>query len=61
VRRYAGGRAKTTVYLKDMGDFPMMNEVFGRYSRRATSARKVEAPGCGDVKVEIDAIAAVGS
>jgi 2-iminobutanoate/2-iminopropanoate deaminase len=53
---------KTTVYLKDMGDFPKMNEVYGRYFGASPPARAtVEAARLPrDVKVEIDAIAAVG-
>jgi 2-iminobutanoate/2-iminopropanoate deaminase len=53
---------KTTVFLKDMGDFPKMNEVYGRYfganppARSTVQAAKLPR----DVSVEIDAIAAVG-
>ena len=52
---------KTTVYLKDMGDFPKMNEVYGRYFAQSPPARAtVEAARLPrDVSVEIDAIAAV--
>ena len=52
---------KTTVYLKDMGDFPKMNEVYGRYFAQNPPARAtVEAARLPrDVAVEIDAIAAV--
>jgi 2-iminobutanoate/2-iminopropanoate deaminase len=52
---------KTTVFLKDMGDFPKMNEVYGRYfganppARSTVQAAKLPR----DVSVEIDAIAAV--
>src|SRR5713226_10743625 len=58
-----GSVLKTTVYLKDMGDFPMMNEVFGRYFGQEPPARAtLEAARLPrDVRVEIDAIAAVGS
>ena len=57
-----GSVLKTTVYLKDMGDFPMMNETFGKYFGANPPARAtVEAARLPrDVKVEIDAIAAVG-
>jgi 2-iminobutanoate/2-iminopropanoate deaminase len=54
---------KTTVFLKDMGDFPKMNEVYGRYfganppARSTVQAAKLPR----DVSVEIDAIAAVGA
>src|SRR5689334_18776217 len=53
---------KTTVFLKDMGDFPKMNEVYARYfagnppARSTVQAAKLPR----DVMVEIDAIAAVG-
>ncbi len=53
---------KTTVYLKDMGDFPRMNEVYGRYFAEKPPARStVQAARLPrDVSVEIDAIAAIG-
>jgi 2-iminobutanoate/2-iminopropanoate deaminase len=53
---------KTTVFLKDMGDFPKMNEVYGRYFTTNPPARStVQAAKLPrDVSVEIDAIAAVG-
>ncbi len=53
---------KTTVFLKDMGDFPKMNEVYGRYFGANPPARStVQAARLPrDVSVEIDAIAAVG-
>jgi len=52
---------KTTVYLKDMNDFPQMNEVYGRYFPVAAPARAtVEVARLPkDVRVEIDAIAAI--
>jgi 2-iminobutanoate/2-iminopropanoate deaminase len=52
---------KTTVYLKDMGEFPKMNEVYGRYFNANPPARStVQAARLPrDVSVEIDAIAAV--
>ena len=52
---------KTTVYLKNMGDFPKMNEVYGRYFSTNPPARAtVEAARLPkDVQVEIDAIAGV--
>ena len=52
---------KTTVYLKDMGDFPKMNEIYGRYFTQNPPARAtVQAARLPrDVAVEIDAIAAV--
>jgi 2-iminobutanoate/2-iminopropanoate deaminase len=53
---------KTTVYLKDMGEFGKMNEVYGRYFAENPPARStVEAAGLPrDVRVEIDAMAIVG-
>jgi 2-iminobutanoate/2-iminopropanoate deaminase len=53
---------KTTVYLKDMGEFQKMNEVYARYFGLNPPARAtVEAARLPrDVRVEIDLIAAVG-
>jgi len=50
---------KTTVYLKDMGEFGKMNEVYGRYFESNAPARAtVEAARLPrDVSVEIDCIA----
>lgn len=52
---------KTTVYLKDMGEFAKMNEVYGRYFGSNAPARAtVEAARLPrDVSVEIDCIASV--
>jgi 2-iminobutanoate/2-iminopropanoate deaminase len=52
---------KTTVFLKNMADFPAMNEVYGRYFKTAPPARStVEAARLPkDVLVEIDVIALV--
>ena len=52
---------KTTVFLKDMGEFAIMNEVYGRYfSSNAPARATVEAARLPrDVAVEIDCIAAV--
>lgn len=52
---------KTTVYLKDMGEFAAMNEVYARYFTEDAPARStVEAARLPrDVHVEIDCIAAV--
>lgn len=49
---------KATVYLKDMGDFAAMNEVYGRYFAQNPPARStVEAARLPrDVRVEIDLI-----
>jgi len=54
---------KTTVYLKDMADFPKMNEVYARYFASNTPARSTVqvARLPRDVSVEIDAIASVSS
>ena len=56
-----GHVVKTTVFLKDMGDFPKMNEVYGRYFTENPPARStVQAAKLPrDVMVEIDAIAVV--
>jgi 2-iminobutanoate/2-iminopropanoate deaminase len=53
---------KTTVFIKDMGEFPKMNEVYARYFTTDPPARStVEAARLPrDVQVEIDCIAAVG-
>jgi 2-iminobutanoate/2-iminopropanoate deaminase len=50
---------KTTVYLKDMGDFAAMNEVYARYFTANPPARAtVEAARLPrDVRIEIDCIA----
>ena len=52
---------KTTVYLKDMGDFAKMNEVYAGYFPETPPARStVEVARLPrDVRVEIDAIAIV--
>jgi len=52
---------KTTVYLKDMGEFAQMNEVYGRYFAVNAPARAtVEAARLPrDVSVEIDCIASL--
>lgn len=53
---------KTTVFLKDMGEFAAMNEVYGRYFTDNAPARStVEAARLPrDVRVEIDCIAIAG-
>lgn len=50
---------KTTVFLKDMNDFPAMNEVYGRYFTAAPPARAtVEAARLPkDALVEIELVA----
>jgi 2-iminobutanoate/2-iminopropanoate deaminase len=52
---------KTTVYLKDMGEFARMNEVYARYFPENPPARAtVEAARLPrDVRVEIDCIATI--
>lgn len=54
---------KTTVFLRDMADFPKMNEVYARRLGSARPARStVEVSGLPrDVLVEIDAVARVAS
>jgi 2-iminobutanoate/2-iminopropanoate deaminase len=56
-----GRVVKTTVFLKDMGEFAKMNEVYGRYFAQDAPARAtVEAARLPrDVRVEIDCIATV--
>lgn len=50
---------KTTVFLKDMGEFAAMNEVYGEFFSESAPARStVEVARLPrDVKVEIEAIA----
>ena len=50
---------KTTVFLKDMNDFPAMNEVYGRYFSAAPPARSTVqvARLPKDASVEIEVIA----
>jgi len=52
---------KTTVFLKDMNDFPAMNEVYGRYFPSAPPARSTVqvARLPKDALVEIEVIAAI--
>ncbi len=52
---------RSTVFLKNMGDFAAMNEVYGRYFSTAAPARStVEVARLPrDVSVEIDVIALV--
>lgn len=54
---------KTTVFLKDMGEFGAMNEVYGRHFGSHRPARStVQAAGLPkDVRVEIEAVAVVQS
>ena len=56
-----GSVLKTTVFLRDMADFPKMNEVYGRYFSSQPPARStVQAARLPrEVSVEIDCIAAV--
>jgi 2-iminobutanoate/2-iminopropanoate deaminase len=51
---------KTTVFLKDMSDFPAMNEVYGRYFSAAPPARSTVqvARLPKDALVEIEVVAA---
>lgn len=53
------GAVKTTVFLKDMGDFAAMNEVYGRYFPSNPPARStVEVARLPrDARVEIELIA----
>jgi len=56
------GVVKTTVYLKDMGEFAAMNAVYASYFTENPPARAtVEAARLPkDVRLEIDCIAVVG-
>jgi 2-iminobutanoate/2-iminopropanoate deaminase len=53
---------KTTVYLKDLGEFARMNEVYARYFSATPPARStVEVARLPrEARIEIDAIARVG-
>jgi 2-iminobutanoate/2-iminopropanoate deaminase len=53
---------KTTIFLKNMGDFPKVNEMYGQYFKGATPARStVEVARLPkDVLVEIECIALKG-
>jgi 2-iminobutanoate/2-iminopropanoate deaminase len=53
---------KTTVFVKDMADFPKMNEVYGRYFTANPPARAtVEVARLPrDVRVEIECVAIAG-
>jgi 2-iminobutanoate/2-iminopropanoate deaminase len=57
-----GSVIKTTVFLRDMGDFTAMNEVYGRHFGDHAPARStVQAARLPrDAAVEIECIAAVG-
>jgi 2-iminobutanoate/2-iminopropanoate deaminase len=52
---------KTTVFLKDMADFPKMNEIYGRYFPENSPARSTleVASLPRGAKVEIEAMAAI--
>jgi 2-iminobutanoate/2-iminopropanoate deaminase len=52
---------KTTIFLKDLGDFGKVNEIYGRYFHENPPARStVEAARLPrDVRIEIEAVAFV--
>lgn len=54
--------AKTTIFLKSMGDFPQVNEVYGEYFPSNPPARStVEVARLPkDVQVEIEVLAVLG-
>jgi 2-iminobutanoate/2-iminopropanoate deaminase len=56
-----GQVVKTTVFIKDMGEFAKMNEVYARYfPENAPSRSTIEAARLPrDVKIEIECIALV--
>jgi 2-iminobutanoate/2-iminopropanoate deaminase len=53
---------KTTIFLKSMGDFPKVNEIYGSYFKGTPPARStVEVSRLPkDVLVEVEAIAVLG-
>lgn len=55
-----GDIAKTTIFLTDMADFPVVNEVYGGYFADAPPARSTVEVGAlpGGFLVEIEVIAA---
>jgi 2-iminobutanoate/2-iminopropanoate deaminase len=55
-----GDIVKTTIFLTDMGDFPKVNEIYGKYVADAKPARStVEVAGLPlGIQVEIEVIAA---
>ena len=57
------GVVKTTVYLADMGEFTAMNEIYGTYFSAPAPARAtVQAARLPrDVRVEVDAVAYLGT
>ena len=52
---------KTTIYLVDMADFTVVNEVYGRYFAETKPARATVAVAAlpRGARIEIDAVAAV--
>jgi 2-iminobutanoate/2-iminopropanoate deaminase len=58
-----GNVVKTTVYLHDLSDFPIVNEIYGKWLGDARPARStVQVPGLPrGALVEIDAVAVVAS
>lgn len=54
---------KTTVFLKNISDFPAMNEVYGRYFKTAPPARSTVGAAAlpRDALVEIEVVAVVPS
>lgn len=54
-----GHVVKTTVYVTDLGDFPAINEIYGRYFREPYPARATIAAAAlpARARVEIDAVA----
>ncbi len=50
---------KTTLYLKSMGDFKRVNDIYGAYFQIPYPARSTIAVGSfpGNVLIEIDAVA----
>lgn len=52
--------AKTTIFLADMGDYPVVNEVYGSYFEEEPPARSAIQAGAlpGGFLVEIEVVAA---
>lgn len=53
---------KITIYLQDLGDFPLVNEIYGQTFGESLPARTTIQAGAlpKGARVEMDAIAAVG-
>ena len=54
--------AKTTIFLADIGDFQIVNEIYGSYFKHAPPARSTVQAGAlpKNVRIEIEVIAIAG-